>query len=382
VNLAQFGQSVTFTVKVQSSSSGTPTGTVSLRDGSTPLGSSTLPSNGVAQFTVSSFSLGSHSIAATYSGDANFTGSVSAALVQAVNQASTATSLNSSANPSSYGQSVTFTASVVPSFGGAPTGTVTFLDAGAQIGTATLSANVAKLTTAATALNPGSHSITASYSGDANFAASSSAVFSQVVNGAATTTTLVSSLNPSVAGQSVRFTATVSSAVSGTQSGTVSFYLDGSTTPAQSSAVSGGTAIFSTNALSGGSHTVTAVFASTNANFQGSSSAPLTQSVKDFSISASPASFTISRSHSGTTTLTAAPIAGFSGNVSFSCSGAPASTNCNISPSQVTFNGTSSAQTTATIKVGNNAAVGTFTLTIKGSSGSATHSVTVSLTIN
>jgi hypothetical protein len=251
-----------------------------------------------------------------------------------------------------------------------------------QIGTATVSASVASFTTAATALNPGSHSITASYSGDANFGGSSSATFSQVVNGAATTTTLVSSLNPSVAGQSVKFTATVSSAVSGTQSGTVSFYLDGSTTPAQSSAISGGAATFSTNSLSGGSHTVTAAFGSTNANFQGSSSAVLAQSVKDFSISASPASLTVSRSQSGTTALTLTPIAGFSGNVSLSCSGQPASTNCNVSPNQVTLNGTSSAQTTATIKVNGNATVGTYTLTLKGTSGSVAHSITVSLTIN
>jgi hypothetical protein len=256
------------------------------------------------------------------------------------------------------------------------------MDGSVQIGTATVSANVARLTTAATALNPGSHSITASYSGDANFGGSSSAAFSQVVNGAATTTTLVSSLNPSVAGQSVKFTATVSSTVSGTQSGTVSFYLDGSTTPAQSSAISGGTATFSTNSLSGGSHTVTAAFDSTNADFQGSSSALLTQNVKDFSISASPASLTLSRPQSGTTTLTVAPIVGFTGNVSLSCSGQPASTNCNVSPNQVTLNGTNSAQTTVTIKADNHAPVGTYSLTLKGTSGSITHSITVSLTIN
>jgi hypothetical protein len=380
-NPAAFGQSVIFIVKVQSPSSGTPTGTVRLLDGGTSLGSSALSSNGTAQFTVNSFSLGSHSITATYSGDANFSGSASATLAQVVNQASTTTSLSSSANPSSYGQSVTFTASVVPSFGGAPTGTVTFMDGSVQIGTATVSANVASLTTATTALSARSHSITASYSGDANFGASSAAL-SQVVNGAATTTTLVSSLDPSVAGQSVNLTATVSSAVSGTQTGTVSFYLDGSTTPAQSSAISGGTATFSTNSLSGGSHTVIAAFVSTNANFQGSSSALLTQNVKDFSISASPASLTISRSQSGTTTLTVTPIAGFSGNVSLSCSGQPASTNCNVSQGQVTLNGTNSAQATVTIKADNHAPVGTYSLTLKGTSGSITHSITVSLTIN
>jgi len=382
LNPATFGQSVTFTVKVQSTPSGTPTGTVALMDGATSLGSSALPANGIAQFTVSSLSLGSHSITASYGGDANFSGSTSAALAQVVNQGSTTTSLSSNINPSSYGQSVTFTASIVPSSGGAATGTVTFLDGGVQIGTAAVSSNVARLTTAAAALNAGSHSITATYSGDANFGVSNSTALSQVVNAAATTTTLASNLDPSISGQTVVFTATVSSAVSGTQSGTVSFYLDGSTTPAQSSALSGGTATFSTSSLSSGSHTVSAAFVSSNSNFKGSSSAVLTQNVKDFSISAFPASRTIARSSSGTYTLTLTPIAGFTGSVSLSCSGAPTNTTCSVSPSQVTLNGTSSVQTTVTVTVNRHATVGTDTLTLKGTSGSVTQSVTVSLNIN
>jgi subtilisin family serine protease len=89
----------------------------------------------------------------------------------------TTTTLSSSANPSSAGQPVTFTAQVT---GFAPTGTVTFFDGGTPIGTATLTGGTATLTTSS--LSVGSHSITARYSGDANNTASTSAVLLQTVN--------------------------------------------------------------------------------------------------------------------------------------------------------------------------------------------------------
>jgi hypothetical protein len=380
LNPAVFGQSATFRVSVQATS-GTPTGTVTLMDGSTSLGTTTL-GGGIAQFTIGGLSLGSHSITATYGGDANFAGSASSVLTEVVNQAATTTSLSSSVNPSSYGQAVTFTASVLPSSGGSPSGSVKLLDGTVQIGSAVLSSGIATFTTSATALNGGSHSITASYSGDTNFTGSNSSLLSQTVNPVATITTLASNLNPSVAGQNVPFTATVSSSVSGPQSGTVNFYLDGSTTPVQSSSVSGNTATFSTSSLSAGNHTISAAFVSSSPNFAGSSSTTLTQSVEDFSISASPTSRTISHGHSGTYTLTLTPVNGFTGNISLSCSGAPTNTTCSVSPSQVTLNGTSSAQATVTVTVAKNATSGSRTLTLQGTSGSVTHSVTVSLTIN
>src|SRR4029077_19100485 len=113
---------------------------------------------------------------------------------------------------------------------------------------------------------------------------------------------------------------------------------------------------------------------------QGSSSATLTQAISDFSIAASPASLTVSRSHSGTYTLTLSPLSGFTGAVSLSCSGVPSHTTCSIAPSQVTLDGTSSAQAGVTITVGGGANTGKHTLTLKGTSGTVTHSTTVTLT--
>ena len=113
-----------------------------------------------ATFNTASLTVGTHSITATYNGDANFAAGTSGVLVQTVAQAATATTLVSSLNPSEFGKPVTFTATVTSS-GGTPTGTVTFNDGGVAIGTATLAAGIASFTTSS--LTIGSHAITASY---------------------------------------------------------------------------------------------------------------------------------------------------------------------------------------------------------------------------
>jgi hypothetical protein len=87
-----------------------------------------------------------------------------------------------------------------------------------------LSGNTATFTTAT--LTTGSHSITANYAGNASYAASTSPALTQTVNApppATTTTAVTSSNNPSTFGQSVTFTATVTTA-SGTPTGTVTFF--------------------------------------------------------------------------------------------------------------------------------------------------------------
>ena len=82
-NPSTFGQAVTLTATV-SGSGGPPTGTVTFKSGATTLGSSALNGSGQATFTTSSLSVGSHSITAIYSGNASFTASTSAAIIQVV----------------------------------------------------------------------------------------------------------------------------------------------------------------------------------------------------------------------------------------------------------------------------------------------------------
>ena len=71
-------------------------------DGSTTLGTGSVDGSGVATFTTSTLAVGSHSLSAVYSGDANFTGSTSSSVNQVVNQGGTTTALVSSANPSVF----------------------------------------------------------------------------------------------------------------------------------------------------------------------------------------------------------------------------------------------------------------------------------------
>jgi hypothetical protein len=103
---------------------------------------------------------------------------------QTVSQGTTRTSApSSSANPSSAGLPVTFTATVAVVTGtGTPTGSVTFRDGGVALpnGTVNLGGNTASFTTAA--LTVGSHTITAVYNGNSNFSGSTSSALAQTVN--------------------------------------------------------------------------------------------------------------------------------------------------------------------------------------------------------
>jgi len=262
--------------------------------------------------TTAALTTGSHSITASYGGDANFTGSPSSAVTQTVNRANTTTTLTSSLNPSVFGQQVTLTATVSPSSG--PTGMVEFFDGATSLGTFALSGGSALLTTAA--LTAGSHSITASYGGNANFTNSTSPAVAQTVNQASTGTALTSSVDPSLFGQPVTFTATVNP-LSG-PTGTVQFS-DG-VNLLGTVALSGGTASLTTSALAVGSHFITATY-SGDTNFTGSTSAPLTQSVSATTIGTTTAvTSSLNPSAFGqqvTFSATVSPPSGATGTVTF-----------------------------------------------------------------
>ena len=176
-NPSTAGQPVMFTATV-TAASGTPTGSVQFRDGSTVLVTATLAA-GSASLATSSLGAGTHSITASYSGDSTYSGSASPALVQTVNSSqATTTALSSSANPSVPGQAVTFTA-MVTAASGTPTGSVQFIDGSTVLATAVLGSGVASVTI--TSLAAGTHSITASYGGDGTHSGSSSLALSQQV---------------------------------------------------------------------------------------------------------------------------------------------------------------------------------------------------------
>jgi hypothetical protein len=91
-------------------------------------------------------------------------------------RSTTTTALTASPNPSVFGQSVTFTATVT---GSGATGTVSFMEGAATLGTGTLSGGTATFSTSSLAV--GSHAITAVYGGDASFSASTSPALTQTV---------------------------------------------------------------------------------------------------------------------------------------------------------------------------------------------------------
>jgi hypothetical protein len=276
LNPTVYGQPVTFTATVTpSSGSVTPAGTILFKDGAATLGSSSLDASGMASFTTSTLSAGSHSITAAYGGSATFGASTSPVVMETVNQAATTTSLASGLNPSTYGQTVTFTANVAPSAAG---GTVQFLDGATLLGSASLSGGQASFATASLAAGP--HSISARYNGNSNYLSSVSTAVAQTVNQNATTTSVTSSSSTSGFGQPVTFTATVAASVGTVKpSGTVNF-LDGATLLGSSALNASGVATLTTSSLAVGSHSITAQYAG-NSNFAGSTSPALMQTVNN-----------------------------------------------------------------------------------------------------
>ena len=262
-NPATVGAAVTFTAAVSPVPTGSSLGTVSFSDGATLLGTVNLNASGMAVFMTSSLTVAAHGIIAVYSGNTGFATSTSTALTETINPltpTATTTTLAASPNPAALGADVTLTATISPVPTGTPTGTVSFCSAttepdlrsstgartsrgrtstthsnalnpnnvsgcgsGTLLGTGTVSASgIATFMTSSLAI--GTYSLTALYSGNAAFAASTSTAVSQVINPLTpTVTTLVVSPNPGGAGQSITFTGTVAPMPVGAPLGTITF---------------------------------------------------------------------------------------------------------------------------------------------------------------
>jgi hypothetical protein len=354
-NPATVGAAVTFTAAVSPAPTGSSLGTVDFFDGETSLGTVNVNSSGVAVFMSSSLAAGMHSITAVYSGNSGFATSTSSVLTETINAAvatTTSTSLSASPNPAATGAVVTFTATIAPAPTGTPTGTVTFCLAatgpdvrvggsargalgrtrsargdalqpntpnfcgsGTVLGTGIVSVS-GVATFAISGLAVGPQDITAVYSGNAGFAASTSSVFTETINsGAATTTTtsLTGSPNPATVGAAVTFTAAVSPVPTGPSLGTVSFS-DGATLLGTVNLNASGMAAFMTSSLTSGAHSITAVY-SGNTGFATSTSSALTETIN-------PATATAT-----TTTLAASPNpAGVGASVTFTATISPVPT--------------------------------------------------------
>ncbi|MGW3161560.1 beta strand repeat-containing protein [Streptomyces sp. NPDC001142] len=364
------GQSVTVCAKVTTNApgSGTPTGTVTFTG---PGGlNQTVPLNAAGQACITTTSLATGTVTATYNGAPCFTGSTGTATAT-VNEAATTTTVTATPNPSVCGQSVTVCAKVTTNApgSGTPTGTVTFTGPGGLNVTVPLDA-AGQACLSSASLNPGT--ITATYNGEGPCFAASSGSVALVVNPAATTTTVTATPNPSVCGQAVTLCATVTANApgSGTPTGSVTFTAPGGlnvTVPLNA----GGQACFSSTSLITG--TVTAVY-------NGSSC---------FLPSTGAASLTVNPAAS-TTTVTATPSTSVCGQSVTLCatvtitppgSGTPTGT--------VTFTGPGGLNQTVALGAAGQAcitttslATGTVTATYNGSSCAGGSSGSVAVTVN
>ncbi len=187
-NPSDYGDTVTFTAAVTPAP---PDGeTITFMQGKNPLGTGTL-SGGTTSYATSAMSPGTYTIKAVYTSDGIYAGSTSNAVKQVVDKIPTATTLSSSQNPINFKQPVTFTTTVAADSGGTPTGNVSFYNGTAKLGTASLSSGVANYTT--TRLPAGTDSITGVYNGSTLFAASTSNIVGETVNGGCGTGTFIDS---------------------------------------------------------------------------------------------------------------------------------------------------------------------------------------------
>ncbi|WP_263359537.1 beta strand repeat-containing protein, partial [Acidicapsa ligni] len=294
-----YGGSVTFTATISSG----PTGIITFYDGGTSIGTGSI-SGTTATFSTSTLAAGAHSITAGWAGNTNYSAVTSSAVTQLVNKATPTLAVVTSGTPSTYGGSVTFTATI----SSGPTGPITFYDGGTSIGTGSISGTTATFTTST--LAAGTHSITAGWAGNTNYSAVTSGAVTQSVNEATPTLAVATSGTPSNYGGSVTFTATISSG----PTGVITFY-DGGTSIGTGS-ISGTTATFSTSTLAAGAHSITAGWAG-NTNYSAVTSGAVTQSVNEATPTLAVATSGTPSNYGGSVTFTATISSGPTGIITF-----------------------------------------------------------------
>ncbi|HEY0308097.1 MAG TPA: Ig-like domain repeat protein [Acidobacteriaceae bacterium] len=271
---------------------------------------------------------GSHTITATYSGSSYYLTSAKTLIVSVVasGTSSVALSLTSPAGAITYGQSVTVTAAITT--GNAtttPTGTVTFaLDGVTQ-------STVAYASSLSVTLLPlaGSHTITATYSGDDSYAPSTGSL---AITVAKATPAIAFKVTPNVStsGNSLTLTATVSSVLT-MPTGTATFSYGG--TSLGTTAFINGTAVFTTTTNILSSYALTAAYGG-DANFL--SVAITTTPTADFLLSSVNPSVTIPQGGVAVAYLNVNSFYGYTGNIQVSCTGLPTNAVCRGTPSITT----------------------------------------------
>jgi hypothetical protein len=201
-------------------------------------------------------------------------------------------------------------------------------------------------TTAATTSNAGKYAIVPSVTGadlpDYALIANNGTL---AVTQAGSETAIASSTSNADLNSSVTFTATVTSSTSGTPTGTVQF-LNGSTVLASAPLNNQAVATYTTNLLPAGTSTVNAAYAG-DQNFTGSmASVAQLVTAPSFSLKSSATQISLTAGQTGQLVITLAPVGGYTGMTSFSCTGAPQNANCTFSPATLIADGSNTPTTT------------------------------------
>jgi sugar lactone lactonase YvrE len=277
----------------------TPTGNIAFTDGAKTLGSAVIGSNGVASFPVPPLAVGVHHITAVYVGDATDYGS-QYVFNQTVNLAPSTTNLSTSASVVQFSTPITFTATVAGDPASTPTGNVAFKDGATVLSTVPVnSLGVASYVN--TTLPAGTHTITAAYLGDSDYAGSTSIqIITETIKQTATTAKLSASTLNSIASRAITLTATVT-ALGAIPTGTVSF-MNGNVLIGTAT-LNRGIASVATSSLPVGTDSVFAIY-NGDSNDTGSTSTPPLA----ITIVKAPTTTVVSSSQSPLPTLTPAVI--------------------------------------------------------------------------
>lgn len=350
------GGSLTATASLVPSGSTAPTGSVQFTLDGVVVGTATINGSGTtytASQAIPITTAGAHTIGATYGGDSNYASSSATPVPVTASSNATVTTLTSVPTVLTAGSTITFTAAISASGSTSTTntftGTMTFYDGTTAISSPIAIVNneavLSKITLDATV----AHAITAVYSGDTNWAGSTSNSILFTVPTTGSGVTLQPSGATSLLGTLVTFTATVSESATSTAStttavptGAVTFY-DG-TTPIGSATIVDNlgvaTATFYTRSLAGGTHTITADYAG-DSNYSASISNAATVTVESYTVTGNVTTLSLTQGGTGSVQFTVAALNGFASEVQFSCV-APSNTatTCSISPATLNGSGT------------------------------------------
>ncbi len=249
-----------------------------------------------------------------------------------VSGAPTVTTVQSSLNPSLFGQTVAFRASVTQTGSVlAPEGSIIFRDGAALLGTVPLSGGSAVFSTGTLAI--GSHAITAQYSGSKDADPSTSAALMQVVSPVSVALQLTATPNPAHAGETVALRLSATASDGRPINGTANFTEPATGTAFGNAPISNGVAVLPVSTFAIGTHTIVATYADP-ANGIGFTLATVNLQVLpfDFSLTSSGTSLDIPHSGYAEVTLTVSPLGGYDQSVHLACANVPQNALCSFQP--------------------------------------------------